>query len=85
MAQAQANAGAFAWALYRVLYHDSAYSHVVIQAIQRDGLLPSLKRAQQALGVDLGSRLRGLAREEGRLIYSARQFPTNLTLRDRPF
>ena len=39
VAQAQANArGLFAWALYRVLYHDGAYSHVVIrQAIQREG------------------------------------------------
>ena len=61
MAQAQAN-GAFAWALYRV-HHDGAYSHVVIrQAIQRDGRLP--KRARGSLRVDLGSRLRGLAREE---------------------
>ena len=88
VAQAQANArGLFAWALYRVLYHDGAYSHVVIrQAIQRDGLSPLAQAsAAEALGVDLGSRLRGLAREEGRLIYSLEQFHTNLTLRDRPF
>lgn len=88
VAQAQANArGLFAWALYRVLYHDGAYSHVVIrQAIQRDGLSPLAQAsAAEALGVDLGSRLRGLAREEGRLVYSLEQFHTNLTLQDRPF
>lgn len=78
--QAQANAGElFAWALYRVLYHDGAYSHVVIrQAIRPEGLSP-LKQGPA------DDALRGLARREGRVVYALEQFHTNLALRDRPF